>query len=119
MRSGLSKHADPHLIGKRVLDFWQYAINKSITDREEFLKPEQIIDIDYREFVKNPTQQIQAIYTHFGYDLDSKTLDAMEAFIENQSEEEHTPHHYKLEDFGLSEERVQEAFSNYNRIHNF
>jgi hypothetical protein len=43
----------------------------------------------------------------------------MEAFIENQSEEEHTPNHYKLEDFGLSEERVQEAFSNYNRIHNF
>ena len=119
VRSGLSKHADPHLIGKRVLDFWQYAINKSITDREEFLKPEQIIDIDYREFVKNPTQQIQAIYSHFGYDLSSKSLDAMEAFIENQSEEEHTPHHYKLEDFGLSEERVQEAFSNYNRIHNF
>jgi hypothetical protein len=43
----------------------------------------------------------------------------MQVYIDNQSKEGHKPHHYSLEDFGLDEDKVQEAFSNYNRIHNF
>ena len=119
VRSGLSKHADPHMIGRQVLDFWQHAIDKSMKDRSEHLSAEQIIDVDYRDFIKNPIEQIQLIYRNFNYDLSEATLGVMQDFIDNQSRETHEPHSYALEDFGLNESKVQEAFSNYNRIHNF
>jgi hypothetical protein len=119
VRSGLSNHADPHEIGAAVLDFWQYAIEKSISDRSEHLTSEQIIDIDYRDFIKNPLEQIKQIYQHFNFELSQSTLGQMQVYIDNQSKEGHKPHHYALEDFGLDEDKVQEAFSNYNRIHNF
>ena len=119
VRSGLSNHANPHKIGAAVLDFWQYAIEKSISDRSKHLTSEQIIDIDYRDFIKEPLEQIKHIYQHFNFELSQSTLDRMQAYMDNQSKEDHEPHHYALKDFGLDEDMVQEAFSNYNRIHNF
>ena len=119
VRSGLSNHANAHKIGAAVLDFWQYAIEKSISDRAKHLTSEQIIDIDYRDFIKNPLEQIKHIYQHFNFDLSQATLNEMQNFIDNQSKDDHKPHLYNLKDFGLEEAKVQEAFSNYNRIHNF
>ena len=119
VRSGLSNHANAHKIGAAVLDFWQYAIEKSISDRAKHLTSEQIIDIDYRDFIKNPLEQIKHIYQHFNFDLSQATLNEMQNFMDNQSKDDHKPHLYNLKDFGLEEAKVQEAFSNYNRIHNF
>ncbi len=119
VRSGLSNHADAHKIGAAVLDFWQYAVAKSIKDRDIHLSTEQIIDIDYRDFVKNPLEQIKKIYQHFDFELSQSTLELMQNFIDNQAKGEHKPHLYNLKDFGLEEVQVQEAFTNYNRIHNF
>ncbi len=119
VRSGLSNHINPKEVGERVLEFWQYSINKNLKDRSKYLQPNQIKDIDYRDFIKNPIKEIQSTYKHFNFELTENTSQGMQDFINNQSREKHKAHKYSLEDFGLNESKVQDAFSDYNRIHNF
>ncbi|GAB2865596.1 sulfotransferase family protein [Nocardioides pacificus] len=74
--------------------------------------PQQFVDIDYRDFVADPTATVQGIYEAFGLDWTPGVADAVRAVDAASREGDRKPTHaYTLADYGLSEEQVRAAFA--------
>ena len=118
IRSAFSKNIDNKEIGKTVLDFWQHNLNKGMSYRE-YLGPNQIVDINYIEFIKNPLDAIKNIYSVLGFDIDIETENKMEEYLIKQNKIKKEKHNYSLEEFDLSPEIVNDHFNNYMMSHEF
>lgn len=72
----------------------------------------QFVDIDYRDFVADPTAAVRGIYETFGLDWSPAAADAVRAVDAASREGDRKPvHAYTLADYGLSEEQVRAAFA--------
>ena len=65
----------------RSLDFWQHNLNKGMSYKES-LGPNQIVDINYIEFIKNPLDAIK--HSVLGFDIDIETENKMEEYLINK-----------------------------------
>ena len=118
IRSAFSKNINPENIGRMVLDFWQHNLNKGIEDRK-LLAPNQIIDISYSEFIKDPLNSIKRSYSFLGLDIDIETENKMEQYLIDQKNMQKQKHIYSLEEFGLTKNDVKDQFKNYMMNYEF
>jgi Sulfotransferase family len=77
----------------------------------------RIVDVHYKGLVADPVGTAEALYGEFGLDFSAEARAAMSAFVaggnrhgQAQSGVRHT---YRLEDFGLNEDMIEEAFGDY------
>jgi hypothetical protein len=87
-------------------------LNKGIVHRKE-LGSDQIVDVSYSEFIKNPVNIIKNTYSTFGLDINIETENKMKAYLYKQKEIKKGKHTYSLEEFGLNEKIVNDHFQNY------
>ena len=111
-RSPFTKNLDKKEIGKRTLAYWEDALAKGEKGRNKINKS-QFFDVKFEEFINQPIEQIRLIYSHLGFNLEEKTERSMINYVEEFEEEEKIKHSYGLNEFGLSEESVQNALSKY------
>ena len=69
--------------------------------------PRQYYCIDYRDLKRDPKAALEALYAHFGWTM-SDAFRARLAEATKGQREFQSKHHYTLEEFGLSEEWIQE-----------
>jgi hypothetical protein len=69
--------------------------------------PERYYCIDYRDLVRDPRATIEAVYAHFGWPVSEAFRARLEAATQRQREFK-SKHDYRLEDFGLTKEFIQE-----------
>jgi hypothetical protein len=113
VRSLYSDHEDLKRTGKEQAALWNDYFNRFLTARKDLDKESQILDLRFEDFVSDQVGTIQKIYTHFGWDLKDTALDKMKNFLAQNPKDKHGAHEYSLEDFGLTEQGINEQFSNY------
>ena len=109
---GFSKFIDKDRIGEMVLDFWNHKLYKGMSDKEN-LHSDQIADISYPEFIKNPISSLKEAYIKIGLDMDIKTENNMEKYLAIQKNLKKKKHTYNLEEFGLSSQVIKDHFNKY------
>jgi hypothetical protein len=113
VRSLYSDHEDLDRTGTEQAAIWSDYFNRSLAARKDLDKEDQILDLRFEDFVSDQVGTIQKIYTHFGWDLKDSALDKMKGFLAKNPKDKHGAHEYSLEDFGLTEQGINEQFSNY------
>lgn len=80
------------------------------TSRQKY-DDRQFFDVDYREFVQDPVGTVGSIYEAFDIDwTDAARSEVVRIDSESRTGKARPSHRYDLSDYGLTEERVREAF---------
>ena len=71
------------------------------------------VDVPYRELVRDPITVVRAVYAQGGRTLEEEAEERMRRWVLENPQHKHGPHKYTLADFGLTAERVDDAFADY------
>ena len=79
---------------------------------------ERWVDVRYTELVADPMAVVNDIYARLGWPLESDAADAMQEWLTLQEEQrrQEPRHEYRLEDYDLTPEGVNEAFAPYREF---
>lgn len=94
---------------RRMIELTMHA--RAGTDDTRFL------DVSYYDLVKDPVAELRRICRHAGIGFDDNAERAAENYMKANPQNRFGKHAYRLGDFGLSEEIVEEAFSSYRQKH--
>jgi hypothetical protein len=72
-----------------------------------------IVDIQYRDLVREPARTVARIYEAVGWPDDAGAMRAMEEFVAANPKGRFGAHRYDLADFGLDAAEVRERFAGY------
>jgi Ni/Co efflux regulator RcnB len=99
------------VIGRDQLELWARGLERFTAARARH-DPARCHDVDYDEFVADPVAAAEAVYTRFGIPLSGAGADAMRALHERSTGgRAAAAHRYRLADFGLAGEEVDERFA--------
>ena len=105
------------VVGADQLDLWARGADEFLAARTRH-NPAQFCDVHYEDFVADPIGTVSAVYHHFGLTLTPEARTAMTAVHEESRTGARKPsHRYKLADFGLSAQEVDERFAGYLAAH--
>jgi hypothetical protein len=108
----LNDKSDARVISDRYLELSRETIRRAMQARDE-ISPERVIDMQYEELMVDPVAAVRKIYDHFGIPFRDELGEAMRAWLANNAQDKHGRHHYALDDFGLTTERIYEVFQPY------
>ncbi len=116
IRGFTAEHGDPHEVGREQLAFMSGMLNSGMRFRTS--QPQlqgRWADVRYADLVDNPMAVVRGIYARFGWPLDPATADAMHKWLALQEEQrrQEPRHEYRLENYGLTSDDVNEAFASY------
>ncbi|MBR51704.1 MAG: sulfotransferase family protein [Gammaproteobacteria bacterium] len=112
VRLGFSKKVNNKNIGDMVIDFWRHKLYKGMQDKEN-LNENQIANISYEKFVKDPINTIKDAYLKLGLDMSIETENKMQNYLNIQKSLKKQKHNYTLEEFGLSSKIIKNYFKDY------
>ncbi len=92
---------------------WKVGLQRTMTLRSKWPRPEQFFDTYYRDFISDPLKVVRQIYDHFGMTLTEEAERRMRLFMENNEKEKHGKHIYTAEQFGLEADAIAEEFAEY------
>jgi hypothetical protein len=72
---------------------------------------DRVLDVQFRELVRDKLGTVHKIHEHFGYEHDDRTEERMRSWLEQHPH--HAGHRYELEQFGLSKDMLEGAFRAY------
>ncbi len=104
---------DPHWIGREWLAKTDAMLRKTLQVRETMVPAQQQIDVLYHNISSDWRSEMERIYQFLGMPLTEEALSAMQAWLDRNSQHKHGAHAYKLSDFGLSKDEVEEKLSYY------
>jgi len=110
-------HTDPQDLGRRVLEFLAGQMDHSIEIRKN-IDPGRILDVQYIDFVSDTMSVVDNIYQHLSLPYPDTVRDAIVTYVDDHPRGKHGSHDYKLEEFGLTEQKVLDRFSNYIQTFN-
>ena len=113
VREAYSDAVSPAAIGPQWLSRWAAATDRALRAREA--APERFVDVAYHALAADPVAEVRGVYQRLGRSLDPAAEDRMRAWLADNPRHKHGVHRYRLEQFGLSEDGVQGAFSEYLR----
>ncbi len=82
-------------------------------DRKSLNKEDQIIDLQFEDFVKDQVGTVREIYKHFNWPLSEKAVNNFDHFLEKNPKDKNGKHIYSLETFGLNKEEINHQYSDY------
>jgi hypothetical protein len=104
--------ADPAAIGRWQLEMWAGLMERGIEKRRA-MPPERFFDLHHAELLADPVGSVRRLYDHFGLELSPEAERAMRAWHAVNPTGKHGEHHYRAEEFGLSEGVLRERFAAY------
>ena len=118
VRLAFSKKIDTDGIGKTVINFWNHNLSKGMEDRKS-LSSDQIVDIQYSEFVKNPLDYIKNTYQQLNFDMNIQTENKIQKYLEQDKNILKPEHRYTLDEFGLNQNDIKGQFREYMLNYDF
>lgn len=98
-------------LGTDQLDLWSRGLREFTAARRRHPHA-RFYDVHYDDFVAEPVGTVERIYDHFGLPLDDAVRSAMHDLHDQSTTGVAKPaHRYRLADFGLSGEQVDERFA--------
>lgn len=116
IRSRVSAPRPRDEIGREQLHAMSRLLERATEFRESHPElEERWIDVSYYDLVQDPTAVVADIYDRRGWPLEPEAVDVMEAWLDEQGERRRTEkrHSYDIADFGLTRDKVDEAFARY------
>lgn len=115
--AGWSEKFRGELVGRDQLELWARGVEEFMAAREKY-DPERFHDVYYDDFVADPLGTVRGVYARFGLPWTESAERAMGAVLTAQREGQARPaHRYRLADFGLTEQQVDERFAGYRARH--
>lgn len=118
MQSVFSDHIDKYACARAQLDFFCDTLEICLADRAALGNEAPVFDLHYQSFIENPLAMIESLYDAFGLTLESKTIERMEIFINNNEQHKHGGHKYTAAEFGLDGMSELDVFSRYRERFN-
>jgi hypothetical protein len=100
-------------MGPRLVDWYTAALEQLFSFRAG-QDDARFIDLQYRETVADPLAQFQRTMARMGLTLSARDVDAAAEWIAKNGRDTHPPHHYRLEDYGVTADEVARAFKSYH-----
>lgn len=105
------------VVGEAQLELWSRGARTFLADRAKH-PAAQFVDVYYEDFVTDPIATVERIYDHFGIEFTEAARTQMAGLhSESTSGAARPAHKYSLADFGLTADRVDEAFAPYLAEH--
>lgn len=78
--------------------------------------PQSFIDVSYYDVIKDPMTQVRRIYAFAGIELTPEAVAAMDATRQENPQNKHGVHSYKLADFGLTLAQIRRDYGPYSEF---
>jgi len=104
------------VLGKQILDSMSEMAHIGINHRKK-LDPSRFLDVSYKELTRDPIGVTRHIYDTFGYEFTPSYLEQLNIRLKKSPKNKHGVHQYTLEEYGLSLQKVDEAFAIYNKTY--
>lgn len=79
--------------------------------------PQQFLDVDFADTVKQPLAVARRVYEFIGWPLDGAVEQRLGEWLARDAETHQGGHQYSAEQFGLSEAQLREDFADYRARH--
>lgn len=113
---GVSDNPDPFEAGREVVQTLHRDLYRCMTARDA-LSPQRFFDVNFRETVTDPIGLVERIYHRFGMPMTATARAAIEEYMRKNPREKRPPHHYTVEQFGLSAADLEARFALYRERH--
>jgi len=107
--------ADPKFIGEKILDWEKTSISRYLATRDRLGLDSRIFDVPYDQIRSDPMPIFREIYRRAGHTLTAEAERGMLQWEKENEQGKHGQHIYSLEQFGLSEQKIDDAFGEYLR----
>jgi hypothetical protein len=115
--AGWSEIFHGQTIGRDQLELWARGLDEFTAARARY-DPARFCDVYYADFVADPVGTVRGVYERFGLPWTDAAATAIAAVAGEQRQGEARPaHRYRLADFGLTEQQVNERFADYLAAH--
>ncbi len=115
-RGMFSNHVDPIEIGRHWCDKTHKMVDWAMKTRAE--TPEgRFVDVSYYDLIRDPMSQLQRIYEVAAIDFDDEAEGLAERYVAANPQNQFGKHDYRLADFGLSEQVMDETFAAYREAY--
>jgi hypothetical protein len=111
-RGILTDRLDLCQIGTGIADSLPIGPERMIAARVT-LDPARFFDVGYDDMVADPIATVRAACGHFGYDFNSDYEARARRYLAENPRHKRGAHRYRLEDFGLDEETIDNRFAVY------
>jgi hypothetical protein len=101
-------------IPQQMMDDFLHDIERAVAARKR-ADPRSFFDLHYRDLIKDPEGVIRQIYEYFGYPFSEEFKARIVEWLDENPKGKHGIHHYSLEQFGLTSDRVTKHFAAYCR----
>lgn len=113
VRSLYSDTEDPLQTGREQADLWSLYFNKFLESRNSLDKEDQIIDLQFEDFVKDQVGMVRKIYDRFKWNLSDKAVQNFQRFLIENPKDKNGKHEYSLGTFGLEKDHINYQYRDY------
>ena len=103
---------DRRAVAAWLLDLWATRLHDGMAVRREH-NSSQFIDLYFRDILADPVGAARRISRHFGIEISEQAEQKMRAWQADNPQGKHGEHHYRAEDFGLTDDLIAERFASY------
>lgn len=105
---------DPREVGRQWLERMAWAAHRCLEARSRIPdEAARFTDVGYRDAVARPLSEVARIYDAIGVPLLPEARRAMASWLGDDVQGDRPAHRYSVEEFGLSEAAIREAFAAY------
>jgi hypothetical protein len=112
VRPMFSDSVDLRDIARQLIDTFDLMISRQNAFRDKYGES-SILDIQYKDQLRDPIGEMRRIYAHFGEPLTPDAQAAMTQRLAANPQGKHGQHLYSLEEFGLTAPEVRRHFRDY------
>ena len=117
LRTMASDRVERLEIAREWAEYVRAGLEASVRARESGVVPNnQVMDIQFREFMAEPVATIRKIYERFGLELSADAERRMRTFLAANPDDKHGKHAYRFVDTGLALDEQRERVSHYQRF---
>lgn len=107
-----SDNVDAQAVGEQWNSKMAAGLNKTL-DYRKTQHGDRFLDVQFRDTVEQPMSVVEAIYDFVGLPLTADTRKTIEHWLSQNRRDQRAPHHYTLQQFGLSEAQIKEDYRSY------
>ena len=98
-------------LAETSLDIFESETTRNLAARAAH--PDAVFDVRYNDLMTEPTEVVRGVYEHYGLEFPDAQRARVAAYAADNPQAKHGTHHYALEDFGVSAERVEARLAPY------
>lgn len=106
-----SDHADPAACGRYSAHFYGAALDRTIAAAAK--EPDRFLDLEYEDLMRRQDEVLERIYAFFGWPIEPQTRAGFARWRAENPRDRRKPHHYRIEDFGLTRRGLEQAYAGY------